>query len=292
MTRKTAIVTIRTQGALLLAMLLAAGGCGDRGEPVDQEKPQVFVSVAPMAYFAERIAGQHVTVSVLIAPGGNPHTYTPTPRQVVRLSQSSLLFCAGSGFEQIVSSKLAWGHTQLRIVNLAEGLDARERHEDDEDSHIWMSPRIAKTLAAGICRELCTLDPPHTDDYRNNLRKLHADLDDLDARLTKTLAPIKGKTFFVFHPAFGHFAEAYGLQQEAVEHEGKSPGPRHRSDLIARAKAAGVKTIFVQPQFSRQAADIIAEEIGGSVAVLDPLAGDYINNLEHIAEELQKALQP
>ena len=292
MTKQTAIVTIRSQAALLLAILIAAGGCGGGGKSVDRGKPQVFVSIAPLAYFTERIAGRHVTVSVLIAPGGNPHTYTPTPRQIVRLSRAGLLLCAGSGFEQIVSSKLAWGNTQLRVVNVAEGVDASEHHEDAADSHVWMSPRIAKTLAAGICRELCTLDPPHTRDYRNNLRKLQDDLDDLDARLTKTLAPLKGKTFLVFHPAFGYFAKAYGLKQEAVESEGKSPGLRHRSDLIARAKAAGVKVIFVQPQFSRQAADIIAKEIGGTVAVLDPLAGDYINNLKHIAEELQKALQP
>lgn len=249
----------------------------------------MFVSVAPLAYFAERIADRHITVSVLIAPGGNPHTYTPTPRQIVRLSRGGLLLCAGSGFEQIISSKLAWGNAQLRVVNLAEGVD---EHGPHADSHIWMSPRIAKTLAAGIYRELCILDPPHTDDYRDNLRKLHDDLDDLDTRITKILAPSKGKTFLVFHPAFGYFARDYGLKQEAVESEGKSPGPRYRIDLIARAKTAGVKTIFVQPQFSRQAADIIAEEIGGQVVVLDPLDGDYINNLEHIAEELQKALQP
>ena len=286
MTKQTAIVTIRSQAALLLAMLITAGGCGGRGEPARQGKPQVFVSVAPLAYFTERIAGKHVTLSVLIAPGGNPHTYTPTPRQIVRLSRAGLLLCAGSGFEQIVSSKLAWGNTQLRVVNVAD----EPGHQ--EDSHVWMSPRKARTLAAEICRELCTLDPLHTDDYRNNLRKLQDDLDDLDARLTKTLAPFKGKTFLVFHPAFGYLARDYGLLQEAVESEGKSPGPRHRSDLIARAKAAGVKTIFVQPQFSRQAADIIAKEIGGTIVVLDPLAGDYINNLKHIAEELQKALQP
>ena len=301
MTTKTPIVTIWFHRTLLLAMLIAAGGCGGGGEPADRGKPRVFVSIAPLGYFTERISGRHVTVSVLIALGGNPHTYTPTPRQIVRLSRAGLLLCAGSGFEQIVSSRLAWGNTQLRVVNVAEGVDklpgtghddGHGHHEGDADRHVWMSPRIARTLAGRICRELCMLDPPHTDDFRSNLRKLQGDLDDLDARLTEALAPLKGRTFFVFHPAFGYFAKAYGLKQEAVESEGKSPGPRHRSELISRAKAAGVKTIFVQPQFSRKAADIIAEEIGGAVVPLDPLSADYINNLEHIAEELQKALQP
>ena len=292
MKKKMPIVTAWFHRTLLLATLITAGGCGGGGEPADPGKPRVFVSIAPLGYFTGRIAGRHVTVSVLIAPGGNPHTYTPTPRQIVRLSRAGLLLCAGSGFQQIVSSKLARGNTQLRVANVAEGIDAHGHHEHGTDSHIWMSPRIAKTLAAGVCRELCMLDPPHAEDYRSNLRKLQNDLDAIDARLTKTLAPLKGKTFFVFHPALGYFAKDYGLIQEAVESEGKSPGPRYRSDLIARAKAAGVKTIFVQPQFSRQAADIIAKEIGGKVAVLDPLSADYINNLEHIAEELQKALQP
>ena len=292
MTKKTANVAILSQGALLLAVLIPAGGCGDRGEPTDQGKPEVFVSVAPLAYFAEQIAGRRLTLSVLIAPGGNPHTYTPTPKQIVRLNRGGLLLCAGSDFGRIVTSKLVWGKAQLRVVNLAESLETHEHHEDGADNHIWMSPRIARTLAAGICRELCTLDPPHGDHYRNNLRKLQDALDALDARLTKALAPLKGKTFFVFHPAFGHFAEAYGLKQEAVESEGKSPGPRRLSNLIARAKTAGIKVIFVQPQFSGRAAGVIAKEIGGEVKVLDPLSGDYINNLEHIAEELQKALQP
>ena len=96
----------------------------------------------------------------------------------------------------------------------------------------------------------------------------------------------------MFHPAFGHFAKAYGLKQEAVESQGKSPGPKHITELIARAKAAGAKVIFVQPQFSQRSAEIIAKRIGGRVVPLDPLSGDYINNLEHIAEEFQKALAP
>jgi zinc transport system substrate-binding protein len=281
MKKNTVIITV------LLAMLITAGGCGERDESADQGKTQVFVSVAPLAYFTERIAGQHITVSVLIAPGGNPHTYTPTPKQIVKLARGGLLLCAGSDFEQIIASKLAWGD-RLKVVNLVEGRD----HKHGEDSHIWMSPKIAKTLSASICRELIALDPPNSDDYRDNLRKLHDDLDDLDAKLTKTLAPLKGKTFFVFHPAFGYFAEAYGLKQRAVESEGKSPGPRHISDLIGAAKSARAKAIFVQPQFSRQAADTIAKNIGAQVKVLDPLSGDYINNLEHIAEEIKKALQP
>jgi len=78
----------------------------------------------------------------------------------------------------------------------------------------------------------------------------------------------------------------------AVETGGKSPGPRHLTELIARARADGVKVIFVQPQFSERAAGVIAEQIGGVVVPLDPLAKDYISNLERIGDEIRKALTP
>ncbi|MCP4378700.1 MAG: zinc ABC transporter solute-binding protein [bacterium] len=273
---------------ILLALLITTGGCGEQNQRSGQDKPQVFVSIPPLEYFTKRIAAQHLTVSVLIAPGGNPHTFTPTPKQIVKLSRGGLLLCAGSDFEQTLSSKLRWDD-QLKVVNLAGRSD---NHDHDSDIHTWMSPRIAKTLAEKICVELCNLDPANSEDYRRNLRELQDDLDTLDATVTKTLKGLKGKTFFVFHPALGHFAEAYGLKQRAIEREGKAPGPKYRSELIASARAIGAKALFVQPQFSRRSADIIAKEIGCPVVVLDPLSGDYINNLEHIAEELQKALQP
>ena len=292
MTKKTAITAIVFQGALLVTMLTAAGGCGGERKNTDQGKPRIFVSIAPLEYFANRIAGDRITVNVLIGPGGNPHTYAPAPKQIVELNRGGLLLCAGSDFGRIISERLSWGEDKLRIVNLAADSHADDHHHHDEDPHVWMSPRIAKTLADGVCEELCTLDPTGAEEYRKNLAELNADLDALDAKLAEILAPVKGKTFFVFHPAFGHLAEAYGLKQQAVESQGKSPGPKDVGNLIAQAKTAGVKTVFVQPQFSGRAATVIAEAIGGKVVRLDPLSGDYVNNLHHIAEELKKALQP
>lgn len=281
----------------IAAILITAGGCLRPGAPVENTGPEAFVSVAPLAFFARRIAGRHVAVRVLIKPGANPHTYVVTPKHIVRLNRGGLLLCGGSGFEKSITSRLAPGNGKLRIVNVAKGLE-NESHDHQghrhggEDQHVWMSPRIAKTLASAICGELCLLDPPHADEFQANLQTLLGDLDDLDAKLTKTLAPLKGRTFFVFHPAFGHLAGAYGLKQEAVETQGKSPGPKHITELIERARSAGVKTIFAQPQFSKRAAEIIADRIGGKVVLLDPLSPDYITNIQQIAEELLKALQP
>jgi zinc transport system substrate-binding protein len=94
----------------------------------------------------------------------------------------------------------------------------------------------------------------------------------------------------VYHPAFGYFADAYGLKQVPVEVEGKEPSARQLAAFIERAKAAGAKVIFVQPQFSTKSAEAVARSIGGAVVPMDPLATDYLANLERTAEKTAEAL--
>ncbi len=284
---------------------LAMAGCGgddNRTSP----PPEVFVSIEPLAWFVRRIGGPHLAVRALVRPGQDPHTYAPTPRQMVQLSQAKLLLGVGLPMQTRIAAKLASVAAPVRIVDLSEGIDtlpaASHLHGHDRDHgprapdktemdpHIWMSPRIAKVLAQRICEQLIRLDPTGADAYRENLKSVETELADLDARLTRQLAPLAGKTFFVYHPAFGYFAEAYGLNQHAVETGGRSPGPRHIKRLVAEAKAEGVTIIFVQKQFSSQAAQSIARQIGGVVIALDPLAGDYITNMTHIADSLERAL--
>ena len=301
---------------ILLAVVTAAaascapeGGARAPGRKAGQ-KVGVFVSIPPQAYFVQRVGGEHVEVDVLVAPRQDPHTFEPTPRQMIRLAAAEVYFRVGVPFEQALRAKLA-AHEHLRIVDTRQGIDLRPsaagphraggddrghddarppHHGDEMDPHVWLSPKLAKLQAATICRTLCEVDPAHRDDYRRNLEDLHQDLDRLDARIAAALAPLKGRTFYVFHPAFGHFAAAYGLKQEAVETGGKSPGPKHLKELIDRARAEGVKVIFVQPQFSERAARTIARQIDGAVVPMDPLSRDYIRNLEEMAEKIRTAL--
>lgn len=297
----------RYTAVCLLAGCALVAGCGGDTPDGDDGRPGVFVTVEPLAYFAQRIAGDRAAVEVLVQAGQDPHTYEPTPRQMVRLARAKLLFRVGAAFEQTIAERLAADDATLKVVNLAAGVEllaapdhadtpgqaGHHDHDDDDemDPHIWLSPKIAQQMARTICDELCVIDAAGAEQYRENLRTLQADLAALDAELAAALAPLKGRTFYVFHPAFGYFARDYGLRQEAVEAGGKSPGQKYIGELIDRAKADGVKVIFVQPQFSRRAATAIAEEIGGAVVPLDPLARDYVANLRLIAEELNKALK-
>jgi zinc transport system substrate-binding protein len=141
-----------------------------------------------------------------------------------------------------------------------------------------------------IKKFLIEVSPEDAAFFEQNCRSLLDEITALDARLTEELKPLAGSVFCVYHQAFGYFAQNYGLQQMVVEAGGKEPSPRRVEALIRRAQGEGVRVIFVQPQFSRTAAEIIARAIGGSAAAIDPLAYDWPTNMELMAKTVAAAL--
>jgi zinc transport system substrate-binding protein len=158
------------------------------------------------------------------------------------------------------------------------------------DPHVWLAPLLLKTQARNIAAELCLADPAHERDYRQNLAALVERLEAVDRRIRGMLAPYSGRSFYVFHPGFGYFADAYGLKQETVEAGGRTPAPKQLRLLIEQARKDGVKTVFVQPEFAPQSAQVVAEAIGGKVVPLNGLAKDMAGNLEDIAMKVKAAL--
>ena len=275
----------------------------------ERSKMAVFVSILPQAYFLERIGGDRLSVEVLVGEGQSPATYEPTPRQMAKLSEASACFLIGVPFERHLMKKLRQSHRNPVIVETQKGVPYRypagRSYRDEQghgtgqgnesagvpDPHIWMSPKLVKIQAQNIHDALSRLDPVHKQQYASNLQSFHADLNRLDARIARSLAPIRGKKMYVFHPAFGYFADAYGLIQVTIEIEGKEPGGRQLARLIDMAKKDGVKVIFVQPQFSRKSAEVVAKAIGGAVVPINPLSKEYIANLEKMAAAVEQGLR-
>ncbi len=318
---------------MLLGLLLVAGCSPSSDAPAGSStggKLRVAVSIPPQGYFARRIGGEHVDVSVILGAGQSHSTYEPTPKQLASLSEDRVLFCIGVLFEQSIVKKLADMYPNLEMVDTRQDvplrrMDASESayhverapgegdehadhdhdhdhdhahaHEDlfacegEFDPHIWLSPRLAKIQARTMCETMKRLDPDHADAFERSYAAFSADMDALDAELAAKLKPFAGQTIFVFHPAFGYFTEAYGLKQKAVEIAGREPSAQQLARLIDQAKAAKVKLIFVQAQFGATSTKALAESIGGSVESIDPLSGDYIENLRDMAAKIAAALQ-
>jgi zinc transport system substrate-binding protein len=293
------------------AVALALASAGVAAEPAaPAAKLTACVSILPQQTFVERVGGDHVKVTVLVGPGQSPHTFEPTPKQLAELAKARLFFAIGWPFERRLLEKATAANPGLTVIDSRQGVPLRHMTADeaghDEDSraggsadenkagdadpHIWLSPRLVKVQAATIARALEVADPAHAADYQRNLKAFQEDLDRTDAKISEALAPLKGKELFVYHPAFGYFADAYGLKQVPVEVEGKEPSARQLAAFVERAKARGVKVILVQPQFSAKSAEAVARAIGGAVVPMDDLAKDYLANLQRMAEDVRQAL--
>jgi len=300
-------MTLRLIAVVLIVPLASCvpGAAFSEGPP--SSPLQVVVSIPPQAYLAERIGGESVQVQVLLAAGQEPHTFEPTPKQVMALGRADLYLLVGTlPFETRIAKKLRDARPGLAVVNTSRGVTLRELEEhghhgaaEDEgreagehrvDPHIWLGPQEIAVQARNIAAALTTASPAHAEGYAANLRAFEKDLGAVDARLRKALLPCKGKTVFVFHPAFGYFLNTYQIEERPVEIHGKSPTPKQLRRLIHEAKEEGVKVLFVQPQFDKKSAEAVAKAIGGAVVPMDPLARDVLSSLDAIAAGVMHAI--
>jgi zinc transport system substrate-binding protein len=286
-------------GALLLLLTLL--GVARPAEP-PAAPIEVFVSILPQKYFVERVGGKHVAVSVMVGPGQSPETYEPTPNQLSRLAKARIYFGIGVEFEEVWMKRIAAANPGMRIVDMRRGIPARELERSEgtrapaaqqglADPHVWTSPPLVKIMAANIRDALSQLDPAHRAAYGANHEAFAADLDRLDHDIRVLLKNVSTRNFMVFHPAWGYFADTYGLKQIPIEAGGKEPGARTLAHVIEVGKRERIKVIFVQTQFSRRAADTIAHAIDARVVAVDPLAEDYMNNLRRVARQFAEAMQ-
>jgi zinc transport system substrate-binding protein len=271
--------------AALGAAISLGAGCGPA--PTAEPAPLVAVSVLPQAWFVAQLAGDRVRVAVMIPPGASPATHEPAIADVRAIEEAALYARVGHlPFETAWLARLLSERTDLPIVS-APGAE-----DPAIDPHVWLAPRNARAMARSLHGALSKLLPADREALDANLAALLGEIDAVDAHCRRRLAPKRGGRFWVFHPAWGHFAEAYGIVQVAIQREGKEPDARALAELIRQAKAARVPVVFVQPHFDTAAARVIASEIGARVEVLDPLAYSWGQNLRHAADALAAAVVP
>jgi len=279
-----------------------------------QDKLTVFVSINPQKYFVQQIGKDLVDVQVMVQPGADPHTYEPRPRQMAAISRAKLYFAIGIEFERANLEKIVSANRKLKIIHTDLGIEkmpmrahheygkngghpregdhhGEDGHHGTPDPHIWLSPPLVKIQARTILAALQEIDPAHGSAYEANFRQFEANIDRLDADLKQTFEGRQGLQFMVFHPSWGYFAQAYGLKQVPIEIQGKNPKPAQIKALIEHAREKGIKVVFVQPQFSARNAQLVAREIGGQTAVVDPMALDWMANLRRAADKFRLALK-
>lgn len=271
----------------------------------------VFADIAPVAHLVSQVGGPRVSVGTLVPANADPHVFEPTPRQVMALSAAKLYFSVDLPLDRQIRGKIgaiaggpAFIDTTAGIKKLASacGPDCAHEHDHEadagkthahagEDPHVWLSPPQLRAMAENIAAALEKADPPHEADYRENLRRLVERIDETDRTIARRLAPHRGKTFYVFHPAFAYMAAHYGLEQRAVQVEGRAPSPQHLQTIIKQARQDRTRAVFAQTQFDLRPAQIVANAVGAKVITVDPLAEDVLSMLDGLSKQMVEVMQ-
>lgn len=291
---------------LLSTVILISCNQGEQKKNKKKDKSIITVTLEPLRYFTEAIAGDKFTVVSMVPKGSSPETYDPTPQQLVNLSKSKAYFRIGYiGFEQTWIDKLTDNAPHLQFFDMSQGVDliydeshshlhkdVKEEkstcnHSSGVEPHIWNSPINAHIIAGNILNALCTIDKENEKVYLERYHALCRRIQRTDSLAREMLStPQRDQAFMIYHPALSYFARDYGLHQISIEKSGKEPSPAHLKELINTCKRERVRIIFIQPEFDQKNADLIAQQTRTKTVRINPLSYDWETELLNTVKAL------
>jgi len=281
--------------ATLTAICLCLSGCANEQAAAETGKPVIAVTIVPQKAFAEAVCGDLADVITMVPPGSSPENYEPTPQQMKLLEKAALYFAIGVPTEEANILPALESIETVKVIALqdkvAEVYPDRTFASGERDPHIWLSPKRVRIIIETITREMSELAPENKQAFMNNAEAYLEQLDELDREINQLLQGAENRKFIVYHPAFGYFADDYGLQMIALEEEGKEATIRRLQEMIDFAKAENIKAVFYQEEIDSSQSEAFAEEISGRTVQLAPLAADYIDNLKKMAETIGETIQ-
>jgi zinc transport system substrate-binding protein len=281
------ILVLAVLGIGLVYFLLLPGAQDQSGTG----QVRVVVSVAPQEEFVKAVGKDKVRVTVMVPSGADPHTYEPRPQQMQELSQAQLYLMVGSPmeFELTWMDKIRAMNPQMKVVNTSQGIEfITSQGESSGDPHVWVSPKNARIMVENTYQALVEVDPDNQKYYQENRDQYLEELDQLDHNLTRSLQKVKSKKILVYHPAWAYLCRDYGLEQISIEKEGKEPTSQDLAQLVDQARQDNITLVFVSPQYNQRNAQVIADEIGAELVVVDPLASNYLENMARVAEAFSR----
>lgn len=279
MKRTTIIGTI-----LIAAMTGAESSCVNIG--TEEEKPVITVTIEPLRYFTEEIAGEKFDVVTIVPKGSDPETYEPTARQMAALQRSELLIEIGDlGFERTWLNRMHGEAQHLIIINTSENI-VRVSREGSADPHTWMSTTNALTIADNIYKALKRIDMKDSLYFKDRLLTLRRTIMDTEIAINEKLDSIKSRTFIIYHPALTYFANDYGLRQLAIEEGGHEPTAASMGQLIEEARKDKARVMLVQQEYGSRSTATIEKETGTKRATINPLNYNWNEEMRSIADKL------
>jgi zinc transport system substrate-binding protein len=265
--------------------------------PVAAAEPvRVAATICPLADVVRQVGGGSVEVATILPPGWSPHTFEPSPSQVAVLAHAHLAVKVGAGLDDWLDRLLGVGDRAPAVLVATDAAPAV-----DGDPHVWLDPVLVRDrIVPAVSAALAAADPAGAGGYAERAGRFTAALAALDREIAERTARFHRREFVATHGAWRYFARRYGLREIGVleESPGKEPSGAAFAALVDAARVAGVTALFAEPQLAPRLAQVLAEELGVRVVVVDPLGGEkvpgrdsYVGlmrwNLRALAEALQ-----
>lgn len=269
-----------------IIILTVAVSCTTQGKK--EGETIITVSIAPFAFFAEKIGEGDFSINVMVPAGADPHMYEPSPAQILALRRSAAYISNG-----YLDFELAWldrfysvnpGMVKLNLADSIDLIKGKDEEHPMADPHFWVSPVSALKISDMVKNLLCSLKPENCEKYQKRWLMLNDSISKIHGKAREKMAPHAGKPVIVFHHTLAYFARDYNLRQVSIEKEGKEPSPAMLKEVIDDAKRNNIRSVIIQKEFDTRSAKVIAAETGASLRQINPLSPDWFSSVNEIID--------
>ncbi|NIF50408.1 metal ABC transporter substrate-binding protein [Enterobacter sp. Ap-1006] len=236
----------------------------------------VVASFTVLADMAKQVGGDHVKVTSLVGPDGDPHSFEPSPKDSVALRNADVVIVSGLGMEGWMDRLVTASGYKGKVIVASQGINTRSMEEDGKsitDPHAWNSAANGAIYAENIAAALVAADPQDAAAIRKSGDSYAARLKQLDGWAKKRFAdvPQAKRKVLTSHDAFGYFGEAYGvtfLAPVGFSTEAQASASDVAS-LIKQLKDEHISTYFIEnqtdPRLVKQIASATGAKPGGEL---------------------------
>ena len=279
------IIAMKAKYIILIIASLLAISCRTMSQ--GDGKDRIYVTINPLRSIAEELTCGDFEVEVLVPRGASPETFEPSAQQIAALNNANLVFKVGLiDFEQSMMANI---NNKQRVIDLSQGIEplkgccshGHKHHTHGIDPHIWCAPRTLTTMVKNMH---AALKERYTDSTKYDIaaEAILSRLSNLDKECAENIESSGVQSIMIYHPAYTYLARDYGIEQIAIEQEGKEPTPKQLRTLIDKARSQNIGIIFHQPQYNANKLSAIATESGAEIVVTDPLADDIVAEIERL----------
>ncbi len=290
---------------ILAVLVLALYVCGCTRKEAAADRPLLMVSIEPQKWILEQLVGDDYAIGTMLDRGANPETFDPSMEKRLQADKATAYFSTGAfPFEESLAKSLP---DRTRIVNTSEGIEPIygthshthnhtsghshghdcDHHGEAADPHMWTSLKNARIIARNMAEALADLDPAEAATVNRRLATLEQRLDSIDKATADRLEGAS-RSFAIWHPSLSYYARDYGLNQIAVGQESKEMPAGQVRQVIDNARNANVKVFFFQKEYDNRQAESINSAIGSRMITIDPLAYDWLGQIELITNEIAR----